>query len=130
MPNNNFARVQGTLMVNSDGTITITPTTGAAVGPLTLNATTDIGLGGATLAVSGTTVTATATLSGAASVMYDSQTNAVNQIRINMPTTTPGSGTQSWYESQCDSRFSDSYGQSNMARVQGTLMVIPMALLP
>ena len=91
--NNNFSRVQGTLMVNSDGTITITPTTGTAVGPLTLNANTSVSLGGATLAMSGSTITATATLSGAVSVMYNSQTNTVNRVIINMPAMTPGSGT-------------------------------------
>jgi len=108
--NNNFAKVQGNITVNSGNTITVTPAGGSAVGPLTLNANTVVILDNATLAASGSTVNASTTLNGAASVNYNSANNTVNQLIINGSTATPTTG--------------NSPGKNNnFARVQGTLTV-------
>jgi hypothetical protein len=83
---NYFGRVQGTLTVSGE-TITVTPTTGAggAVGPLTLDKNTNVGMRGATLALANGSLAATVTSGGTASVFYNSQTKVASQIMINMP---------------------------------------------
>ena len=108
--NNNFARVQGTITVNSGDTITVTPASGTAVGPLTLNANTVVILDNATLSASGSKVNANTSLNGAASVTYNSANNTVNQLIINGSTATPTT------ENSPDKN-------NNFARVQGILTV-------
>ena len=77
--NGNFARVQGTLTVNADGSITITPTNGnSAAATLTLGPNTNLTLHG---------ITSLSNANGkAASAIYDSQSKVANQVTVNMPT--------------------------------------------
>jgi hypothetical protein len=85
-PNGNSARVQGTLTVSTNGTISIQPATGAAVGPLSLDKNTSVSLHGvSSLSLSGSNIMASFTVSGNVSVVYNSKTNVVNQININLP---------------------------------------------
>jgi hypothetical protein len=74
--NGNLARVQGTLAVNPDGSITIKPTNGAAV-TLTLGPNTDLTLHGLTSLSSANGKTASA--------IYDSQSKVANQVMVDMP---------------------------------------------
>lgn len=80
-----IAMVQGTIAINPNGTITVTPAKGTAVGPLTLDSTTRIEMHGAALSLNGTKITASITFSGTVSVTYNNQTNVASQITFMAP---------------------------------------------
>ncbi len=111
----NIAQVQGTLGLNADGTVTVTPANGGTPVTLTVSANTTYALRGVTLSAGPTAnATATAPLIGPVNVLYNSQTKAANHVMLGIPSTTrPAPGTARPPVS------------GNVTRVQGTLALNP-----
>ncbi len=108
-PSKNITRVSGNITALTNTSITIKTSAGATIGPLIVGPDTNFALRGVTGALlnpSTGTVSLSLLLSGPVTVVYDSKTMAAEQVMINMPSPTPGMGTQA---------------NRNVTRVTGTI---------